>query len=83
MAPAQLAQAAGFVIGLKMGLAGAWIAMGLDWAVRSTLLAMRFRSGRWKTLKVQAKGLGLDVGRVGWDRGPGRGAGGRRTARPR
>lgn len=41
-----------FVLGLGWGLAGAWVAMGLDWTARSLLLGRRFRTGRWKTIRV-------------------------------
>ncbi|MFO7151627.1 MAG: MATE family efflux transporter [Bacillota bacterium] len=37
---------------LNMGLIGAWIAMFLDWAVRSVLYIIRFRGGEWKNIKV-------------------------------
>lgn len=33
---------------LGLGLAGVWISMGLDWAVRGLVYQIRFRSGRWK-----------------------------------
>lgn len=35
-----------------LGLIAAWIAMFLDWVARSSLYWMRFRRGKWKTLKV-------------------------------
>lgn len=41
-----------FVVALRLGLASAWLAMGLDWTVRALLLSRRFRQGRWKTLRV-------------------------------
>jgi len=34
------------------GLTGAWIAMAIDLTLRGTLLFARFRSGKWKTIKV-------------------------------
>jgi multidrug resistance protein, MATE family len=34
------------------GLLGVWIAMSLDMCVRGTVLFMRFRLGKWKTIKV-------------------------------
>lgn len=37
---------------LHLGLTAAWIAMFLDWVVRSSLYWIRFRRGQWKTLKV-------------------------------
>ncbi|TYP54909.1 MATE family efflux transporter [Thermosediminibacter litoriperuensis] len=36
----------------NMGLIGAWIAMFLDWAVRSLLYWIRFKSGSWKSIKI-------------------------------
>ncbi|ADL07766.1 MATE efflux family protein [Thermosediminibacter oceani DSM 16646] len=35
-----------------MGLVGAWIAMFLDWTVRSLLYWIRFKSGNWKSIKI-------------------------------
>ncbi|MBE3519749.1 MAG: MATE family efflux transporter [Firmicutes bacterium] len=35
-----------------MGLEAAWIAMLMDWVVRSTLYAIRFKQGKWKELRV-------------------------------
>ena len=37
-----------FVKGLGMGIAGAWIAMGLDLIVRGSLMMYRFNHGRWE-----------------------------------
>jgi Na+-driven multidrug efflux pump len=34
------------------GLAGAWAAMGVDQVIRSALISMRFKSGKWKHIKV-------------------------------
>ncbi|MDN5331610.1 MAG: hypothetical protein PWP45_835 [Tepidanaerobacteraceae bacterium] len=36
----------------NMGLIGAWIAMFLDWAIRSALYIIRFRGGAWKNIKI-------------------------------
>ncbi len=36
----------------RFGLAGIWIAIGLDFAVRAALLAFRFHSGKWQLVKV-------------------------------
>jgi len=36
----------------RLGLVGIWIAVGADFIVRSGLLALRFRSGKWKLVKV-------------------------------
>jgi putative MATE family efflux protein len=41
-----------FVVWLRMGLFGAWLAMGLDWVVRALYLVIRFRSGLWKEVRV-------------------------------
>jgi putative MATE family efflux protein len=41
-----------FIKVLGLGLAGAWLAAGCDWVVRSVLIWWRFRSGKWKTVKV-------------------------------
>lgn len=41
-----------FVMGFGWGLQGAWLAAGLDWIVRSALSYGRFRSGKWKSVKV-------------------------------
>lgn len=38
--------------GFGMGLYGAWIAMVADIAVRGTLIAARFQSGRWRIIEV-------------------------------
>ena len=37
---------------LNMGLLGAWIAMVVDLYVRGTITFLRFKSGRWKSIKV-------------------------------
>jgi Na+-driven multidrug efflux pump len=37
---------------LNLGLIGAWIALVIDQLVRSTLVLMRFNSGKWKSIKV-------------------------------
>lgn len=39
-------------LGPRLGLIGIWLAVGLDFVVRSALLALRFRTGRWKLVKV-------------------------------
>ncbi|HLN59952.1 MAG TPA: MATE family efflux transporter [Symbiobacteriaceae bacterium] len=41
-----------FIKVLGLGLSGAWLAAGCDWVVRSALIWSRFRSGKWKTVKV-------------------------------
>jgi putative MATE family efflux protein len=45
---------AGWVLGiaLGLGLVGIWLGWCLDFIVRATLVALRFRAGRWKTLRV-------------------------------
>ncbi len=40
------------LLGPSLGLIGVWIAVGLDFGVRSMLLALRFRSGKWKSIRV-------------------------------
>jgi Na+-driven multidrug efflux pump len=37
---------------LDLGLQGVWVAMGLDFAVRSVLFWGRFQSGRWERVRV-------------------------------
>ena len=39
-------------VGCSMGAVGVWIAMVLDWIFRSTNFYIRFRKGKWKTIKV-------------------------------
>lgn len=41
-----------FVNVVKMGLPGAWLGMGIDQFFRAILIYLRFRTGRWKTIKV-------------------------------
>ncbi|HCJ09654.1 MAG TPA: hypothetical protein DHW14_00610 [Clostridiales bacterium] len=41
-----------FVLVLDLGLFGAWLAMALDWVVRSAYLVARFRRGAWKEVQV-------------------------------
>jgi putative MATE family efflux protein len=41
-----------FVKVMHLGLGGAWMAMVVDQCVRSVLIYVRFRSGRWKLAKV-------------------------------
>ncbi len=41
-----------FAIALGFGLIGAWIGMALDQLTRSLLIYLRFRGGKWKTVKV-------------------------------
>jgi Na+-driven multidrug efflux pump len=40
------------VMVLHWGLVGAWIAFAADQAMRSLLVYIRFRSGKWKLLKI-------------------------------
>lgn len=44
----------GYLLGLvaNLGLLGIWIAVDVDWVVRTTLLHRRFRTGHWKTLSI-------------------------------
>ncbi len=48
----RLAAAYGLGVVLGLGLFGAWLAIGLDFAFRAALFWMRFRSGRWEGVKV-------------------------------
>lgn len=41
-----------FAIVLEMGIMGAWVAMICDWAIRSVIFIIRFRSGKWINNKV-------------------------------
>ncbi len=41
-----------FALVLDWGLAGAWSALALDLSLRGLLNFLRFRGGRWKTIKV-------------------------------
>ena len=41
-----------FVLKMHFGVIGIWYAMVLDWFVRSTCFIYRFKSGKWKTIKV-------------------------------
>ena len=44
----------GYYLGIVLGfgLFGMWVAWFSDFAVRAVLVALRFRTGRWKTLRV-------------------------------
>lgn len=37
---------------LKAGLVGAWVAMTIEYCVRSLFVSMRFKRGRWKSIEV-------------------------------
>ena len=37
---------------LNMGVIGIWVAMILDWVIRSVIFELRFRHGKWKENKV-------------------------------
>ncbi len=39
-------------VGCSLGAIGVWIAMVLDWIFRSTNFFIRFKKGKWKTIKV-------------------------------
>lgn len=41
-----------FGIVLNLGLIGVWIAMGMDWLARSVAFIIRYKSGKWKTIKI-------------------------------
>lgn len=50
-----------FVNVFGWGLNGAWVALVLDQYVRSTIITLRFRSGKWKYLKNRVSGVGAEV----------------------
>jgi Na+-driven multidrug efflux pump len=37
---------------LGLGLAGVWLAVGVDYVIRAALLVWRFRSGAWQRVRV-------------------------------
>lgn len=41
-----------FVQVLDLGLVGAWAAMALDQNLRAFIIYRRYRSGKWKTIRV-------------------------------
>ncbi len=41
------------LISLNFGLYGAWIALACDQLIRSALVLARYRSGKWKTIKLK------------------------------
>lgn len=41
-----------FVTLMGVGVAGVWYSMFLDWLVRAVFFFLRYRSGKWKTMKV-------------------------------
>ena len=41
-----------FVLRFNMGLFGVWVAMVLDWVGRVTAFIIRFKRGKWRTIKV-------------------------------
>ncbi len=41
-----------FLVHTSLGLTGAWITMNVDWLLRSALFLRRFRSGKWKSVRV-------------------------------
>ena len=48
----RLAAVYGLGLVLGLGLYGAWLAVGLDFAFRAGLFWWRFRGGRWEGMKV-------------------------------
>lgn len=42
---------------LDLGLWGAWIALVVDQVIRTVLVALRFRSGAWKRIKLRESGV--------------------------
>ena len=41
-----------FGVLMGMGIIGVWLAMGVDWAIRSAFFFYRFKSGAWKNFQV-------------------------------
>lgn len=41
-----------FVRVFGWGLAGAWVAMAVDWCTRGTVGMVRFRKGKWKSMRI-------------------------------
>lgn len=41
-----------FGVILRLGVIGVWMAMGMDWLVRSVAFTLRYKSGKWKTIKI-------------------------------
>lgn len=41
-----------FVVFLGVGVASVWYSMFLDWVLRMVFFALRYRGGKWKTMKV-------------------------------
>lgn len=49
----RLALAYWFVLGLNMGLSGAWLAVLIDQAIRWVIISIRFRSNKWKYVTIR------------------------------
>lgn len=41
-----------FGVVLNLGVIGVWMAMGMDWLARSVDFTLRYKSGKWKTIKI-------------------------------
>lgn len=41
-----------FGVFLNLGVIGVWMAMGMDWLARSVAFVFRYKSGKWKTIKI-------------------------------
>jgi Na+-driven multidrug efflux pump len=41
-----------FAIGFHMGMFGTWVAMFIDWAVKSVIYVWRYSSGKWTKFKT-------------------------------
>ena len=41
-----------FLLAPRLGLMGVWVAMYIDWLVRSIVFTIRFARGKWKELRV-------------------------------
>lgn len=41
-----------FGVVFNLGVIGVWMAMGMDWMVRSVAFTLRYKIGKWKTIKI-------------------------------
>lgn len=41
-----------FGVIFNLGVIGVWMAMGMDWMARSVAFTLRYKSGKWKTIKI-------------------------------
>lgn len=44
----------GYILGIifNLGVIGVWLAMGVDWMLRSIIYVLRFKNGKWREFKV-------------------------------